>query len=287
VLLFEMLAGDMDSDRWMTSLAKVNWLHARYRKQIPNDDMLHTLALFILEPINWIDRYGWRPLSELERVSRFVFWKEIGMRMGIQDIPETIDGLREWAEKYNEAMVYAESNQLLADTTMDLFLRDKPSWIHGTMKNIARSFMEDRVLEAIGWAPAPSWVKFMTDTFFKVRGFLILHLFLPRYHTLELFKANDDGRIYRSFYGFEPWYMKQDMWTRLTTWLGSGGRLNAGGKFGNKGYRPEEVGPPELVAASRKPVLAQADAMKEYTKGSNGGRCPFSFGGELDWKRND
>jgi hypothetical protein len=289
VLLFEMLAGDMDSERWMTAMSKVNWLHARYKKHITNDDMLHTLSLFIFEPIKWITRYGWRPLTELERVSRFLFWKEIGKRMGIQDIPDTIEDLEVWVERYEKvAMVYAESNQLCADTTMDLFLRNVPLWAHGGMRNIARSFMDDRTLQAVGWHRAPRWVVVLVDTFFKVRGFVLRYLFLPRFRPLELFKPSDDGRIYRDFYGFEPWYMKQSIWIRMKTWLESGGRLHAGGEFGSRGYLPEEVGPLEFVKVSGKPVLAQAEAMREYVELSNGGGgCPFSFtfGGELDWKK--
>jgi hypothetical protein len=288
VLLFEMLAGDMDSDRWMTAMAKVNWLHSKYQKHIKNDDMLHTLSLFIMEPITWIDRYGWRPLSELERVARFVFWKEIGRRMGIQDIPQSIEDLQEWVEEYEKhAMVYAESNKMCADTTMDLFLRNVPSWAHGAMKNMARSFMEDKVLQAVGWPRAPRWINFLDDIFFKVRGQVIRYLFLPRYSPLELFEPSEDGRIYRGFYGFEPWYMKQGVWTRIKTWFGSAGRLHVGGEFGSQGYRPEEVGPPEFVKVSRKPVLAQVEAMQEYVKSSNGAGCPFLFGGELDWKRSE
>jgi len=146
--------------------------------------------------------------------------------------------------------------------------------------------MEDQVLVAVGWQPAPLWVKFALDSFFKMRAVLLRHLFIPRFKAIALPEVGKDGRVYREFYGFEPWYMSQSLWSRIKTWVETGGRLSVGGRFGETGYRPEEVGPPELIKLSKDEVLVQADAMKEYVEhsGSSGG-CPFLFGGQLDWKR--
>jgi hypothetical protein len=110
-------------------------------------------------------------------------------------------------------------------------------------------------------------------------------LFLPRFGGIpELPKEDENGRMHRTLYAFEPWYMKTDRWTRFKTWLGSGGRLHAGGDWGNNGFRYEEVGPPELVNASRKPVVAQANAMAEHVRqGQTASGCPFTNDGEIKW----
>ena len=102
----------------------------------------------------------------------------------------------------------------------------------------------------------------------------------------ELPKEDENGRMYRTLYAFEPWYMKKDMWTRFKVWLGSGGRLHAGGEWGDAGFRYEEVGPPELIKSSSKPAVAQAQAMAEHVKKNQGqinSGCPFTNGGELVW----
>jgi hypothetical protein len=80
-------------------------------------------------------------------------------------------------------------------------------------------------------------------------------------------KRDTDGRIYRKTYLFEPWYVKDNMWTRWTTWL-------------------EELGPLEFERASREPVREQAVAMGEYTDRTDGKLpgCPFAFGDELRWQ---
>ena len=44
----------------------MNQLHGRF--DIANEDFLYVLSTFIFEPIRWNDRFGWRPLSDKERL---------------------------------------------------------------------------------------------------------------------------------------------------------------------------------------------------------------------------
>jgi hypothetical protein len=142
VFLGEIIAGDMDDPRWMAALSKVNWLHARYKNQISNGEMISTLAFFVLEPIKFINAYGWRPLTKMEEISRFLFWKEIGLRMGMTDLPETLDELRAWQEEYEKKeQKFSEDNVICTKNTMDLFLRALPRSLHWLMEGFAQSLM--------------------------------------------------------------------------------------------------------------------------------------------------
>jgi hypothetical protein len=153
-------------------------------------------------------------------------------------------------------------------------------------QNLANtSLQEPRCRRALGWPDPPAWLEWLVHNGLWFRGKLIRNLFLPRFTGFpKLPEQEADGRIYRDFYAFEPWYMKTDRWTRFKVWLGSGGRLHAGGAWGTDGYKLEEVGPPELVKASRNSAVAQAEAMTEYAKAKGGAfGCPFTNGGELVW----
>jgi hypothetical protein len=68
ILIAEFLSSPPDSDRTKEAISRMNYIHSIYQNQglISNDDLLYTLALFILEPISWISRYEWRSLSDLE-----------------------------------------------------------------------------------------------------------------------------------------------------------------------------------------------------------------------------
>lgn len=50
--------------RAKTAIERLNEIHGKY--DILNGDYLYTLSLFIRQPIQWINRYGWRKLDPLE-----------------------------------------------------------------------------------------------------------------------------------------------------------------------------------------------------------------------------
>lgn len=57
--------------RHSEAIQRMNELHGKY--PILNGDYLYTLALFVFEPISWINRYEWRQLDEREiNVSRCI-----------------------------------------------------------------------------------------------------------------------------------------------------------------------------------------------------------------------
>lgn len=280
--------GDMDGERSMRALAKVNWLHARYKNVITNEEMLHTLSITGFEVIRYIDLYEWRKLTELEKVALYVLWREIGLRMGIRDIPPNFEAFQEWTLDFeSRAMYYSDANKVLADTALGMITRDAPKWQHGFLKNVSSVFLEEKSLRSIGWDDPPRWVTIFVLSILRVRAFLIKNFFLPRIWNVDALPKKDaDGRIYKSTCDIDPWYMKDTRWTRWTVWLGSKGKRLPGAKFKSDGYLPEEIGPIELQKASKEPVIRQADAMSAYV---HGGRdklagCPFLFGDVGNWK---
>jgi len=64
VLISDFTTYPFDSERRARALARMNFLHSHYL--ISNDDMLYTLSVFIVTPRRWIEKYEWRPLTDLE-----------------------------------------------------------------------------------------------------------------------------------------------------------------------------------------------------------------------------
>jgi len=241
------------------------------------------LAMFVLEPQRWIERYEWRPMIELEKVAAFIYWKEVGNRMGIADIPETLAELEIWTEEFeNENMVYVESNRICAETTINLYLRNIPKPLRNFGRILVTSLLEERVRIAVGSPPPPWWAAHIIISLLRLRGWLIRYLFLPRLHEVDVMsRLGPDGRLQRDLYAFEPWYVKATTWRRLVTWLQTGGRLQPCPDFKSTGYLPEELGPTEYEKASKDPVLKEAEAMSMYAAkgGAAGVGCPFAFSG--------
>ncbi|KAI0887796.1 uncharacterized protein GGS22DRAFT_154307 [Annulohypoxylon maeteangense] len=287
ILLIELLCGDLDSERGRRAMARLNWMHERYTSHIVREDYVHTLALFVLEPARWIDRYDWRPVTRMEKVAYLVYWRELARRMGFLElVPETLEALETWKLEYEaKHMYFVPSNKMVAEATVNLFLRGMPTFLHGVMRSLFVSFIDEKpVRESLGFPEPPMWATMLTKGFFRVRGFVVRYFFLPRAVPMDpLAPQAKDGRIYRSaqFVGFEPWYVADTLYNRVMLWLSSGGKVAPGGKYQGRGYVPEELGPAEFEKMGREEVLKQAEAMKELSieekDGATGG-CPMGFG---------
>jgi hypothetical protein len=221
-------------------------------------------------------------MTYLEKVAYFVYWREIGYRMGFGGIPETLEDLVIWKSNYEKTnMYYAETNKIVTEATMKVFLKKIPKFLHGFVRNLFVSFIEEKnVREALGFEAAPAWATFLTSNFFWLRGVFLRHFVLPRMRSLDpLAKPGADGRYYREpqFVAFEPWYVADTWYNRLI--LKSKALSKPGKEFKSNGYLPEEIGPVG-TEKSRESVRKQAEAMEEYVRkgGASGVGCPFSFG---------
>ena len=95
LIVSELIERGYDSERGRRALRRMNQQHGRFA--IRNEDFLYVLSTFIYEPIRWNARFGWRLMSETERLAFFHFWRQVGERMGIKDIPSDYAAF----ERYN------------------------------------------------------------------------------------------------------------------------------------------------------------------------------------------
>ena len=58
------------------------------------------LSTFVYEPIRWNQRFGWRPLCAQERLGYFHFWRQVGRRMNIRDVPADYDAFECYNREY-------------------------------------------------------------------------------------------------------------------------------------------------------------------------------------------
>lgn len=160
LILSEILeSGGYDTPRGQAALVRMNKQHGRF--QIPNDEYVYTLSTFILEPIRWNEKYGWRPLTETERQASYYFWREVGRRMGIRDIPESLDAYDRFNREYEAAEFrYAPDNEHIARATRNLFLSwFLPRGLYGLGAPFVHALLDDHLLGAVGLKPAPRWLQ--------------------------------------------------------------------------------------------------------------------------------
>ena len=184
LLLAEILEHGYDSERGKAALRRINQMHGRH--PIPNDEFLYVLSTFVLEPIRWNARFGWRPLLEAEKVASFHFWREIARRMAIRDVPTDLAAFERYSDAFAAAHYrYAPENGALARATRDLLLGwylPKPLWPLG--RPFVHALMDDALLDAVGLPRPHPAVRRLAEGAVRLRGRIVRRL--PRRRTPRL-----------------------------------------------------------------------------------------------------
>jgi hypothetical protein len=153
----------------------MNRMHGRY--QISNEDYVYVLSALILEPLRWNSRFGWRPYTEKEKLAHLVFWREIGRRMGIRELPVTLAETERFNVDYErERFRYAGSNRVVAEATMRVFLAWYPAPLRPLVRLFICSLLESRVLQAFDYREPPAPVRGLVLGALGLRARLLRHL---------------------------------------------------------------------------------------------------------------
>ena len=181
LLIAEFVEHGYRSERGRRAIERMNAIHARHH--IGNDDFLYVLSTFVYEPVRWNARFGWRPLSAVEREAGFLFWREIGARMGIQGIPETFEAFQAFNEAYErEHFRHTAKNAAVARATMELFCSwylPRPLWPLG--ERAVRAILDEPLLDALGLPHPPAADRAVVEGALRARA-RVLRRLPPRLH---------------------------------------------------------------------------------------------------------
>ena len=180
LILAEILEHGLDSPRGEKAIGRMNAMHGRFR--IANDDLLYVLSTFVCEPIRWLARFGRRPMSDREQRAWFLYYCGLGARMGIKGIPESVDAMMRWNSDYEAANFrFSDSNRRIGEATSNLLLGFyAPHWLFWAGRPVVRAFLDPRLLESMGFAPAPPWLQGLVMTALRARARLLRRLPLRR-----------------------------------------------------------------------------------------------------------
>ena len=155
IIVSEMLEHGYDSERGRRALERMNRIHGRFA--IDNEDLLYVLSTFIYEPIRWNARFGWREMCEQERLGFFHFWRNVGRRMNIAEIPEEYDAYEAFNRDYEQRnFVFRESNRRTAEATRELFVSWFPRAASPLVRSAIYALLDPPLLQAFGF-PRAAW----------------------------------------------------------------------------------------------------------------------------------
>ncbi|MCJ1245350.1 hypothetical protein MMC30_002554 [Trapelia coarctata] len=294
-LLLETVLNPPTSDRSISAIARINYLHDRHRKsgKIKEPDMLYTLSLFALEPSRWVARYEWRQLTDMELCAIGTFWKSLGDAMMISygKLPSSRtkwkDGLHwleemdAWSQEYERSyMVPNINNKLLGQSTAKILLFGLPSWLHGVAIKAFTCLLDDRLRASMMFPDPPTSYNTVVNGALHLRKLVIRHLCLPRNSRVPYFADSaTPGRYHMLLYRGHPWYVKPTIWERWglfgwNLWL-QGGAIpgDDGDKYVPQGYETSNMGP---SFQHGKGVDYMNETRQRLSQQERGG-CPFAF----------
>ncbi len=193
IIVSELMEWGYDSDRGRRALRRMNRLHGRH--EIRNDDFLYVLSTFVFEPIRWNARFGWRPMCMQERLAQFHFWRAVGRRMKIDDIPDDYATFERFNREYERDHFRPHAtNARVGAATVALFV----SWFPNVLKPIVRAgiyaLLDDRVVDAFGFPKPSPFMRRAVPTLLRARALVVRGL-PPRRRP----RLRTDGMTHRSY----------------------------------------------------------------------------------------
>jgi hypothetical protein len=159
-----VLSSGLESDRARRAFARINDMHGRFR--ITNDDFLYVLSTFVFTPIDWLDRFGRRAMTDEEKEDWFLYWREFGRRMGIAGLPADIGAFRSFAKEFEqERFAQAPSNRAVAQPTIDLLLNHYfvSPFLYPAGRAFVMALCPPHLVEALGYPAASSALRLIAE----------------------------------------------------------------------------------------------------------------------------
>ncbi|KAL3464530.1 hypothetical protein BJX64DRAFT_92313 [Aspergillus heterothallicus] len=297
ILLRESQSQPRDSVRYAAAVARMNYLHARYRRanKITNDDLLHTLGDGLAEILNVVEREEWRGLTDVEKCALGIFHRNLGEDMLIPfdtlpsnpDAEGWIDGLHFASELVKWTIDY-EWEVARPMATNDQYVRvyvdsALPGCIRPVVRQMLGGDLDDCMRRSLG-LESPSIPLAMTLHLFRtIRKMFLRHFALPRpsYRAVQLVHSepNPKTRLYNfGRKGLQPWYMRPTLWARwgpaatLVRVFGGKTPGSSGDRYFPGGYDLMTIGP----EPQRGKGLDDMQSDMELIRARGVATCPFS-----------
>jgi hypothetical protein len=175
---------------------RLNFFHGLYN--IQQKDYLYTLSVFVLEPVRWVDKFGQRKVEKIEKESIYLYYKDMGNKMGIQNIPNSFEEFNDWNIDFEKKhMIFEQSNQDVAECTLRLLLSSYPPFLHSIVRNASLSLMDERLLHSMNYKK-PHWIySFILNSILILYSWFILILMPPRPEFMRYSKTmKSEGDLY-------------------------------------------------------------------------------------------
>ena len=157
IVIYEIIANGFESERGEQMVELLRRVH----RNVPGngDDFLYILISLLVLPVRWVMANGWRSLEQTEVQAAHRFYAELGIRIGLTNIPPTYGAAAEFFDRYEAANVRpASANRTLMEAAAQLTAVRLPALLRPLVPTILSGLIDDRrFCEAVG-LPKPNSV---------------------------------------------------------------------------------------------------------------------------------
>ena len=173
LIMSEIVEHGYDSARGRAALRRMNQMHGRH--PIDPAELRYVLSTFVLEPIRWTARFAARPMTPAEQEATFRFYSEVGRRMGIGGLPDTLAGLTAMSLAYErEHFAPDPANRALWEATSTMLLRAYlPAVLVAPARPVLRALVaeiDDRLPPLFGFVPPGHGLRRAVTAGLRLRG---------------------------------------------------------------------------------------------------------------------
>ena len=153
------------------AIRRMNQMHGSY--PISGDDMRYVLSTFVVIPMRWMDRFGWRPMCETERVASANYYRELGRHMNIKDAPATHQEFAAHLDAYErEHFAFSPGGRAVSDATLELLVDFYPRPLRALMRRSTLALLDPPLRDAFRYPDPGAATRAVTAAALRARALL-------------------------------------------------------------------------------------------------------------------
>lgn len=196
LIVAEFMQNGYNSPRGRFAIEHMNRIHGFYK--IENEDFLFVLSTFIFLPIQWINSYGWRKLTKNEELALFYFFGEVGKRMNIQNIPDSIEAFEKFVTGYEKSkFILQQANTAVGNATVNIVKGWMPFFAKPFVLPVMKCLLDEKMLKALGYSSPPGFLKIMVYGAMRLRALGLKKITFKKYPS---FVTTEKNRTYPEGY---------------------------------------------------------------------------------------
>ena len=127
LMMYEIIDAGPDVPRARAVIRRLNQMHRAL--PIGEDEYSYVLTTFIVPALRWMDTYGWRPSTQIEKEAVTTFYRRVGELMGLAWVPASYGQAARFLDNYeaDHLRPSPEAQRLMA-VTGDVLATRMPSW---------------------------------------------------------------------------------------------------------------------------------------------------------------